>query len=156
MCAKLLNRTSTLKFKLPNRIFLPEFEERIRVKKTILRTIIKTLKISELEMLFVGSLHDYGIEYIDIPPLENSIIVSVNILNDTKFDFNTSQNLLLRRFKKELQSNNEHIVIDKTTLNDGIESRFIEIYINSSIPEKLAPNLPFSTSSNTYTFYQSI
>ena len=107
-------------------------------------------------MLFVGSLHDYGIEYIDIPPLENSIIVSVNILNDTKFDFNTSQNLLLRRFKKELQSNNEHIVIDKTTLNDGIESRFIEIYINSSIPEKVAPNLPFSTSSNTYTFYQSI
>lgn len=140
--AELLHPTSsTLMVRLPQDVELPAYQEKSRVQKTILRTIIKTLQTRELELLYVGYKPDYIMHSIDSQKLtENRTLITINVLEDngSMCDFNTSQNMLLKRFKRELQSNNEHIIIDHVTEKDGFTERNIEIYIKSKFSRKPA------------------
>ena len=81
------------------------------------------------------------------------ITVTVNVLNDTVYDFNLSQQAILKRFKKELQINNEHILIDNTTFHNGMYQRKIEIYIKSHVFERTRKQeYTFATNSRTYDY----
>ena len=144
-------RTSTLVVKLPSEVSLPAFNEKPRTRKAILRTIIQTLQTQKMELLYVGpqqeSFNDYNVT-------SEGIIVAINVLNGTS-DYNLSQDVLLKRFKKELQYNNEHILIDSTNFNNGVYQRNIEIYIKSRTSDKpTVPGYTFATSAGFYSDYQ--
>ncbi len=155
MAGILQSVTSTLMVKLPEDVILPTYQEKIRVKKTILRSVIRTLQTRRLELLYVGYKPEYVVSNMDAEKLTSDrTIVSINVLEDNGYmcDFNTSQEMLLKRFKKELQSNNEHIVIDRATQKDGFTERTIEIYIKCRYSQK-STHVPHYTLAMSSGFY---
>ena len=133
MTQRLHPSTSTLMIKLPVDIEIPTFQDKPRIRKAILRNIIQTLQTKTLELMYVGPQGDADNDF-DVS--FEGITVTVNVLNDTIYNFNLSQQALLKRFKKELQINNEHILIDNTTFHNGMYQRKIEIYIKSYLFER--------------------
>ena len=159
MTEQLHTLTSTLMVLLPKDLLLPTYQEKSRVKKTILRSIIRTLQTRELELMYVGYKPEYVMEYIDSVPLAaDRVIVSINVLEDNgaMCDFNTSQEMLLKRFKRELQLNSEHIIIDRSIEKDGNTERCIDIYIKSRCTQRPStmPHYTLAMSSGFYTDYQ--
>lgn len=139
MAETLLTSTSTLMVKFPDDVFLPAYQEKVRIRKTIIKTIISTLRKRQLELLYVGYKPDYIMHSIDAAELnENRTIVTINVLEDNGYmcDFNTSQAMLLKRFKRALQANSEHIIIDNYHVRNGFTERNIEIYIRSMTPPR--------------------
>lgn len=160
MAGILLPITSTLIVKLPDYLVIPEYQEKIRAKKTIIRTITQALQSKEIELLYAGYKPDSGLDYYLPSRLsDDCTIININIIeNGGKVcDFNASQAMLLKRFKKELQYNSEHILIDKTNVRDGKAERCIEIYIKSRDAVKMpavTPNYTFTMGSGSYGDYQ--
>ncbi len=155
MAEALHNITSTLMVRLPEDIILPAYQEKIRVKRTILRTVIQMLQTQKPELLYVGYKPEYMASSIMNEKLTaNRTIISINVLEDNGFmcDFNTSQEMLLKRFKKELQCNSEHIVIDHVFDRNGFQERNIEIYIKCRYNHRPAhvPHYTLAMSSGFY------
>jgi hypothetical protein len=140
MAKSLLSNTSTLVVKLPDYLILPEYHDKIRVRKTIIRTISQLLQTKTLEMLYIGWKPVGELDYFDpISDADSSTIISINVIDSFGkiCDFNTPQYMLLKRFKRELQNNNEHILIDSTKEVNGKKQRSIEIYMNSRNSHKV-------------------
>jgi hypothetical protein len=134
MAKSLLSNTSTLVVKLPDYLILPEYHDKIRIRKTIIRTISQLLQTKTLEMLYIGWKPIDHLDYFDpISDADSCTIVSLNVIDSFGkiCDFNTPQFMLLKRFKRELQNNHEHILIDSTKEVNGKIQRSIEIYMNS-------------------------
>ena len=125
---------SVLLVRIPEHVFIPEYQDKPRPRKAILRAIIQTLQTRTMELVYAGPQHEGVFE--QYAGKSEGIFVSVNVLGDGKSDFSISQDVLMKRFKRELQYNNEHILIDNTTFTAGIYQRHIEIYIRSRRSEK--------------------
>ncbi|HEX9979126.1 MAG TPA: hypothetical protein VGB50_01015 [Flavobacterium sp.] len=144
-------RTSTLQVKLPADLYVPPFQDKIRARKGIVKTIIHTLQTKQLELIYVGL--QSGLMNLQDAAISEGVVVSVNILNDAISNFNASPEMLLKRFKRELQHNHEHILIDNTIEVNGKTLRTIEIYIRSRHADKvIVPAYPFAVSSGSYEY----
>jgi hypothetical protein len=136
--------------KIPTDLAIPSYQDKPRVRKAILRTIIQTLQTKTLELIYVGPQQQ---SLSDVDTNLEGVIVTVNVLKDGPDDYNLSQDMLLKRFKKELQFNSEHILIDNTTFDEGNYLRHIEIYIKSLRTKKsVSAGYTFSTSSGSYAY----
>lgn len=127
-------QSSTLLVRLPDEIALQPFQDKTRIKKGIVRAIIRMLQTHLPELLYVGYKPDYVKQSIDTQPItENSTYVAIHVLDDNgaTCSFATSQRMLQNRFKRELQSNRECIIIDNPCLRNGFVVRNIEIYVKS-------------------------
>jgi hypothetical protein len=156
MAGTVLPITSTLIVKLPDYLEIPEYQEKIRAKKAIIRTVTQLLRSKELELFYVGYRPESGIDY-ELPgnTMGDCTIININIIEPAGkiCDFNASQAMLLKRFKRELQFNHEHILIDSTKIKNGRAIRVIDIYIKSRDTAKapvIAPNYTLSMGSLTY------
>jgi hypothetical protein len=153
MVKSLLSNTSTLVVKLPDYLILPEYHDKIRIRKTIIRTISQLLQTKTLEMLYIGWKPIDHLDYFDpIADPDSCTIVSLNVIHSYGkiCDFNTPQFILLKRFKRELQNNNEHILIDSTKEVNGKMQRSIEVYMNSrNSPKGARENYMYSVPSGS-------
>lgn len=164
MAEKILPPTSTLIAKIPNNLYIPDFKDKIRIKKTIVRTIIKILQSNELELIYVGCQPEWNKGYNPTTPSgnenysEDTTLINITIIEavGVKSNFNSSQQMLLKRFKKELQYNSQHILIDSTSLKNGKTERVIEIYIKSRYFKKIVatPNYTMNINSAPFTDYR--
>lgn len=153
MAETLLRTTSTLIVKVPSIISLPPYKEKSRVQKNIIKSVIQCLQSNELELVYVGLDLDLGISYKE-PEYDDSTIITINVLEDNPArDLNTPRQVLLKSFKKELQYNNEHILIDKTAVKNGKTLRKIEIYIKSRSVVRRSAVLGYTFSNGTQSEY---
>lgn len=164
MANKILPPTSTLIAKIPNNFYIPDYQDKIRVKKTIVRTIIQILQSNELELIYLGNKPELNNDYNPIILLnennkEDTTVININIIEAVgeKCPYNSSQQMLLKRFKKELQYNSQHILIDTSTCKNGKTERTIEIYLKSRYFKKIVvtPNYTRNVNSGSYTDYRS-
>jgi hypothetical protein len=153
MISNLLSNTATLIARIPDHIQVPPFQEKSRAKKCIIRTIIKLLQTKQLELLYAG-FDTEGPSKEKKNVTGDAVVVSINILKPGRAvcDFNSTEDVLMRRFKKELQINNEHILIDQVILKEGTAQRHIDVFVKSRTPERLVyqPNFTYAVSSGSY------
>lgn len=145
--------TSTLMLKVPQDVVIPPYSEKPRARKLVVRRIIEILQTRQLELLYVGLNPGEIFSEKPVSVDGDCTVISINVLNayGAVCDFNTSQEMLLRRFKRELQSHNEHILIDKFTLSRDSATRNIDIFIKSNARvATIQPNYTFSISSGSY------
>ncbi|HEY0045186.1 MAG TPA: hypothetical protein VGB44_00580 [Flavobacterium sp.] len=160
MAETLQRTTSTLMVKVPSQVLVPPYKEKSRAQKSIIRAIVQILQSKELELIYVGPRPDTTITYIEPTTFtEDSTVITINVLEDNSEarDFNTSQHTLLKSFKKEIQCNSEHIIIDNTVVKDGKSQRRIEVYIKSrhSVRPAAVPSYTFSKSATTLDYSRS-
>ncbi|RZJ35026.1 MAG: hypothetical protein EOO51_06990 [Flavobacterium sp.] len=140
-------QNSVLLVRIPEDVFIPEYQDKPRPRKAILRAVIQTLQTKTLELLYAGPQKESVFE--KYAGKNEGIFVSINVLDDGKCDFTISQDVLLKRFKRELQYNNEHILIDNTSFANGVYQRHIQLYIRSRRSDKKpVPAYTFSASGN--------
>lgn len=132
MATSVLSTASTLLFELPDGIALPPYRDKVRTRKSIIRSIVKCLQSPKIDLLYVGYKPDYVQELIsDQQPAQHQTFVSINVLEDNGItcSFASSENMIRRRFRKELQLNDEWIIIDNEQEFDGFIRRKIDIYV---------------------------
>ncbi len=160
MAESLLGTTSTLIVKVPAHVAVPPYKERSRAQKSIIRSIVQILQSNQLELIYVGPKPDTEIQYIEPETFsEDSTLITINVLEDNpeSRDFSNPQQLLLKSFKKEMQCNSEHILIDKTVVKENFSQRRIEVYIksrNSARPAAM-PAYTFAKSSSALDYSRS-
>ncbi|HLA56126.1 MAG TPA: hypothetical protein VK623_08500 [Flavobacterium sp.] len=140
--------TSTIIFKLPCHLYVPPFEEKIRARKTIVRRITQILQNRELVLLYAGYKHENKNCVEMQQSSADTTIISIHILApDARIsNFNIPVQILLKRFKREVQYNNEHILIDSTEIKNNHLQRNIEIYIKNRRSFKQAVRQEYSFS----------
>ena len=150
MTTNLLSNTATLIVRIPGYVEIPAYQEKSRAKRTIIRTLIRSLQLKDLELVYAGQFPDDALAGASAANSDGTL-VSINVLNPGRSvsEFNHSQETLVRRFRKELQSNSEQILIDRTS---GGSARFIEIYLRSRFqePAMQQPRYAFAVSSGSY------
>lgn len=150
MTTNLLSNTATLIIRIPGYIEIPPYQEKSRAKRSIIRTLIRSMQSKDLELVYAGYWPEDALaaatERLD------GTILSINVLcaGRSVTEFNNSQDTLVRRFRKELQSNSEQIVIDHVA--NGSSPRHIQVYLRSKFQEVALqqPRYAFAVSSGGY------
>ncbi len=150
MTTNLLANTATLIVRIPGYIDIPPYQEKSRAKRSIIRTLIRSLQCKELELVYAGYWPEDALA--SASERHEGTLLSINVLSAGRAvtEFNNSQDTLVRRFRKELQSNSEQIVIDHPA--NGLAPRHIQVYLRSKFQEVALqqPRYAFAVSSGGY------
>ncbi len=149
MTTNLLANTATLIIRIPGYIDIPPYQEKSRAKRSIIRSLIRAMQNKDLELVYAGYWPEDALAAASGE--QDGTLLSINVLNAGRSvtEFNNSQETLVRRFRKELQSNSEQIVIDNPST--GSNARHIQVYLKSKFGETpVKPHYAFAVSSGGY------
>ena len=153
MPTKILPLTTTLKLKVPSGFYIQPLKDKKSVRKNMLSAIGQLLRNEQMEVVFIGHKQENESQIAIPVGNENSTLVTINIIERVtdQPDFTLSQDALLKRFKKELRENDEHILIDNNEIIDGKAFRNIEVYVKSAVNQKKDSAIKYG-----YTFSNSL
>ncbi len=138
MGTKILPLTATLTVKVPSDFHIQSLKDKKSVRRNMLQSISKLLRKETMQLICFGYKVEDDYELPTPVYQDDATFVTINIIeSDTSLlDFASCQTTILKRFKKELKENEEHILIDHSAVINGKTVRNIEVYIKGKISEK--------------------